>query len=371
MSEFEVDSVLKNKRSSIVSNIRDSLESYIVDLESTLLRDGDLCSSTENVTKISVTNRSLAIDVDEDVVSEKDEEDFENRIDINIRCDQFFLSYLASCFIEHICDKLHNEYEMVPCDSFQYILDAQICEDGGAFLIDKNYISFDQAINTREDVISTMIQVFLALGFLKDNMDFNHNNLLFNKIQFRDKKYNMYIDVCESDFSCNFTCEIADYSNCIFTVIVAVEPDTDYEMTKNVTFYRNNERNDNLIRLNYIDEEDENSAFSLKDLPYEEYLDIINSNQRFSSSLDFYTFVVSILSNKKIYEMVSEDEDILDFFQSLFPQDDVSIEDLAEVNGEEMIEVYKYLSSKSALYANVSYQVDNFLNSLLEIEDEL
>lgn len=349
---------MKSKRELVIYNIKTSLDTYVPQFHE-LMSVGNLCSNSNVVTQ-PLTIKSAGIEQVDIETEDNDSTD----INILVHCDGFMLQYIASCLIEHVTDE---------SEAYQYVLDAQICDEVGVLLLDTPESQpIDTIIKTREDVISLLIQVFSSLKILKDTMHFNHNHLLLNKVILTSDESSTYIDSVDLEFNDAFTCKLSDYSNSLFVITTMIDEGTEYETNRNITFYRaNDDSKAQLVFIEPFDEYDETAAYSLKDLSYEEYRNVIHSDQRMASSFDYYFFIVSCFSNKLIYSLISEDADVNDFYSRLFPLDEsTSLEELVSIDSDDPESVYEYLESKNALYVNISEQINDFLESFLDIETD-
>lgn len=392
----------KYERTNIIENIKSSLEIFLQEFYSSFKLgennhntdlDNKLCTFINNLKETGNIKNTIKVDnnyeiitfpikvldvgIDkeyEDIIEEQEEIEEEQ---IYIRCDKYFIQLIISCIIDY----LNNDDYQLP--NFHIALTGNICHVNNesansfeimnntdklaVFLFENNFTPIEEVIVTVEDVLKLMIQVFIALNFLKENLDLNHNNLLLNKILIKKQKYFIVFD--DSEIESDFIAKISDFSKSIFSIKISTDEDTEYQENKKLTFYPTDEQLENKDINLFYEEDDINSAFSLESLSFEEFNQIIHSEQRLPSSLDYYFFIVSILSNKHINNLVSDNEDILNLIENIFGTEDIKINEFNDLDGNDSLKVYEYLSKK-ALFTNVTESIDTFIDVLSEVEDD-
>lgn len=392
----------KYERTNIIENIKSSLEIFLqefyssfklgennhnTDLDNKLcifinsLKEagnvGDTIKVDNNYEIITFPIKVLNVGIDteyEDVIEEQEEIEEEQ---IYIHCDKYFIQLIVSCVIDYLNS---SDYQL---PNFHIFLTGNICHVNNesansfeimnntdklaVFLCENNFTPLEEVIVTVEDVLKLMVQVFIGLEFLKENLDLNHNNLLLNKILIKKQKYFIVFD--NSEIESDFIAKISDFSRSIFSIKITTDENTEYEENKKLTFYPTDENSENKDINLFFEEDDTNSAFSLESLSFEEFNQIIHSGQRLPSSLDYYFFIVSILSNKHINNLINDNEDILNLIGNIFATEDIKIDEFNDLDGTDTLKVYEYLASKKALFTDITESIDTFIDVLSEVED--
>lgn len=359
----------KQEKRNIIQQMKESLEVFIEEFYSFIdLHEGNhntdtesiLCNVTEinpkyQIQRIPIHEFNVGIDSlkDSDDMDITEQEELEEE-EIYIHGDRYFLSLMFSIFVDST---------VIP--NYEIILSANICSDRTAvFLTEAMNDKLEDIIVTEEDALKLFIQIFVALDYLKESLDLNHNNLCIKKIQFVKKSFILTLD--ESEIESDFIAKITDFSEAIFSVKLTIDENTQYQEKKNITFYPSpiDETDINEVNIHFEDNGPD-STFTLRDVSFEDYEQLICTFTRMPPSLDYYSFVVSALSNKHIYSLISENQDILDLVKDMFGSNDITLEELSKVT-----DVYEYLRSKDALFVNVSDAIDTFINVLSEVESD-